>query len=244
MCEPTGELRPHWEYLDPRARRARAPTSSAPLRGEVRRLLHENGVTYNVYDEPQTTERLWPLDPMPLLLTSTEWSAIEQGLIQRAELLDLMLADLYGPRELIRRGLLPPELVYAHPGFLRPCVGGARRRPHRCSLYAADLARTAGRAASACSATARRRRRAPATRSRTAPCCRASCPSLYRDSHVHRLALFFRAPARDAARPRPARGSDDPRIVLLTPGPGERDRTSSTPFSPAISATRSCRATT
>ena len=89
MCDRDGELRAALGVPDPRARGARAATSSAaPLR-EARRLLRENGVTYNVYDDPQRTERLWPLDPIPLLLTSAEWSAIEQGLVQRAELLEL-----------------------------------------------------------------------------------------------------------------------------------------------------------
>ena len=59
----------------------------------------------------------------PALLTSREWRTIEQGLVQRAELLNLIGADLYGPQQLIHDGLLPPELIYTHPGFLRPCHG-------------------------------------------------------------------------------------------------------------------------
>ena len=122
MCTATGELRPQWEYLI-RSCEALGGDELGRRWQEARRLLHENGATYNVYDDAQRTERLWPRDPIPVLLTSSEWSAIEQGLIQRAELLDAVLADLYGPRRLIQRGVLPPELIYAHPGYLRPCVG-------------------------------------------------------------------------------------------------------------------------
>jgi uncharacterized circularly permuted ATP-grasp superfamily protein len=141
MCLASGELWPQWEY----------PIRSLEVLGteefqrralEVRRLLHENGVTYNVYADTQASERLWPLDPIPALFTSTEWSLIEQGLIQRAELLDLVLADLYGPQRLIHQGTLPSELIYAHPGFLRPCWSVPEVDRHHLPLYAADLART------------------------------------------------------------------------------------------------------
>ncbi|WP_207436479.1 circularly permuted type 2 ATP-grasp protein, partial [Sabulibacter ruber] len=71
---------------------------------EARRLLHQNGVTYNIYADPMGMERPWPLDMMPLLLPSHEWKALESGLIQRATLLNAVLADLYGRQTLIREG--------------------------------------------------------------------------------------------------------------------------------------------
>ena len=79
-------------------------------------------------------------DPIPLLVSSEEWKGIEAAISQRALLLDRMLADLYGERRLLREGLLPPELVYGNPGFLRPCHGV--RVPGDCHLHvlAADLA--------------------------------------------------------------------------------------------------------
>src|SRR5207245_2472487 len=63
------------------------------------------------------------LDPIPHLLSTPEWAGLEAGLRQRARLLELLLADVYGPRELVARGVLPAEIVYGHPGFLRPCAG-------------------------------------------------------------------------------------------------------------------------
>jgi uncharacterized circularly permuted ATP-grasp superfamily protein len=69
--------------------------------------LRRNGVTYNVYGDSQGADRLWSLDPVPMILESREWETVERGLIQRAELLDAILRDVYGPRRLVREGLLP-----------------------------------------------------------------------------------------------------------------------------------------
>ena len=91
-------------------------------------MIHENGVTHNVYGDPQGLQRPWALDLVPLLVPSSEWRELCEGLIQRAKLLDCILADMYGPGRTVRDGLLPPELVLANPGFLRPCHGSAPRR--------------------------------------------------------------------------------------------------------------------
>ena len=133
---------------------------------------------------------------MPVVLLGREWATIESGVIERAELLDLVLADLYGPRELLRRRLLPPEVVFAHPGFLRACDGIRLPGEHQLFNYASDLGALRRTAAASCSPTAPRRRRARATRWRTGWSCRGCCPSLYRDAR--------RAPAR-AVLPRAAR---------------------------------------
>jgi uncharacterized circularly permuted ATP-grasp superfamily protein/uncharacterized alpha-E superfamily protein len=216
MCAASGELRPHWEYLI-RACEALGAEELGRRWLEARRLLHENGVTYNVYDDAQQTERLWPLDPIPVLITSGEWSTIEQGLIQRAELLDALLADLYGPRRLIRKGVLPPELMYAHPGFLRPCAGIQLQARHHLTLYAADLARTPdGQVVVIGDRTQAPAGAGYALENRTV--LSRVLPSLYRDSHVHRLAVYFRG-VRAALHELNPRRQDDPRVVLLTPGP-------------------------
>ena len=216
MCLSTGELRPHWEYLI-RSLETLGTEEFQRRWFEMRRLLNENGVTYNVYAETQTTERLWPLDPIPVLLTSAEWSTIEHGLIQRAELFDLLLADLYGSQKLIHKGTLPPELIHAHAGFLRPCSGVGGLNGHHLPLYAADLARTPDGQVWVIGD----RTQAPsgagyALENRTV--LSRVLPSLYRDSHVHRLALFFRA-LRTTLHNLDPRHQDNPRIVLLTPGP-------------------------
>ena len=76
-----------------------------------------------------------------------DWSYIESGLTQRARLLDLLLADLYGPRQMLAEGLLPPELVFGHRGFLRPMQGvnmpggGGAEGGRWLHFYAADIGR-------------------------------------------------------------------------------------------------------
>ncbi|HWT10083.1 MAG TPA: circularly permuted type 2 ATP-grasp protein, partial [Roseomonas sp.] len=84
----------------------------------------------------------WRCDPLPLLLTAAEFAELEAGIIQRARLLEAVLADLYGPQALLAEGLLPPELVFANPGFLRACRGqGALPQRPLMHLYAVDLVR-------------------------------------------------------------------------------------------------------
>jgi len=217
MSSMTGEVRPHWDYLMQSMEKL-GTQELLRRQVEAQRLLRENGVTYTVYDDPRGMTRPWEFDLVPLLVTSQEWSTIERGLIQRAELLNLILADLYGPRTLIARGLLPPEIVYAHPGFLLPCSGVRPAGNSYLPLYAADL----GRAPDGSIWVMGDRTQAPsgsgyALENRIV--LSRVIPSLYRDSHVHRLALFFRALRTTLGELAPQR-RDNPRIVLLTPGPG------------------------
>ena len=141
LCAAPQQPRPHWEYMI----RALDALGAGELRlreQEVRRLLHENGVTYNVYPDNRAGGRPWALDLIPVLLTSQEWSGIERGLIQRAELYNLVLADLYGPQKLVKQGLLPLDLIYGHPGFLRACVGISPPAERFLFSYAADFVRS------------------------------------------------------------------------------------------------------
>src|SRR5687767_14035162 len=87
----------------------------------VQRQMREDGVTYNVHADPQGADRPWDLDVLPLILPHDEWAAIEAAVVQRASLLDLILQDLYGEQQLLKKGLLPPALIYGHAGYLRPC---------------------------------------------------------------------------------------------------------------------------
>ena len=216
MCSAPGTVRPHWQYAM-RAFSALGGEELGRRRDEVQQVLRENGVTYNVYTDTQGRTRPWALDVIPALLSSQEWRTIEQGLVQRAELLNLIGADLYGPQQLIRDGLLPPELIYAHPGFLRPCHGALPTPARYLCLYAADLAR-------APDGTIRvldDRTQAPsgagyALENRLV--LSRVLPSLYRDAQVHRLSLFFRTLRSTLAALTPTHQSQT-RTALLTPGP-------------------------
>ena len=76
-------------------------------RAQARGLLEDDGVTYG------PRPRRWDLDPLPVVLDGAQWQELERGLTQRAELLDVLLADLYGPRTMLRHGLIPPDQVGA-----------------------------------------------------------------------------------------------------------------------------------
>ena len=88
---------------------------------EIDWLMEENGVTYNVYNDPKGMHRSWDLNIVPFLIHQKEWETIEKGITQRAELLNLILKDIYGERELIKNGIIPQEVIFAHRGFLRQC---------------------------------------------------------------------------------------------------------------------------
>ncbi|MEJ0008478.1 MAG: circularly permuted type 2 ATP-grasp protein [Steroidobacteraceae bacterium] len=107
----------------------------------TRRLISENGVTYNVYADPKGADRPWALDPLPLMISAAEWRQIEQGVAQRARVLDALLADLYGPQRLISEGVVPPELPFGHPNFLWPAHGITPVGGTWLHIYAVDLAR-------------------------------------------------------------------------------------------------------
>ena len=140
MCATDGIIRSHWQYLV-RALNDMGGRELQHRREEAWRLIRENDVTYNIYGDPGGMGRPWKLDLVPLLIESEEWRTIETGLMQRAELLNLLLSDLYGPRELVKRGLVPAELVYPHPGFLYPCFNMPMPGSRALTFYAADLVR-------------------------------------------------------------------------------------------------------
>ncbi|MGC4030019.1 MAG: circularly permuted type 2 ATP-grasp protein [Steroidobacteraceae bacterium] len=140
LNDPRSGLRPHWRELIGQLH----PGSTGAIRRAhelTRRLIVENGVTYNVYSDPQGADRPWALDPLPFLLPDHEWRLIEAGVAQRCTLLNALLADLYGPQRLIAEGLVPTALPFGHPNFLWPCQGLKPADGTWLHLYAADLAR-------------------------------------------------------------------------------------------------------
>jgi uncharacterized circularly permuted ATP-grasp superfamily protein/uncharacterized alpha-E superfamily protein len=209
-------VRPHWHYLVEHLGRF-GPDELARRRDQARRLMRENGVTYNVYAEPHGLDRPWLLDPVPLVMPASEWDALARGLSQRARLLDAILADLYGPQRLLREGLIPPAAVFGHPAFLRPCHGLDVPGGRRLLTYAADLVRApdgrwlvaADRAQSPAGAGYALENRIVLSR---------VLPEAFRDCGVRRLAGFFIA-LRQTLLALAPRHQDNPRIVLLTPGP-------------------------
>jgi uncharacterized circularly permuted ATP-grasp superfamily protein len=138
--DASGRPRQHWRRLAALLRRMGAHEFSR--RWDLgQRLIQANGVTYNVYGDPRGTARPWPMDLVPLALDGDEWTRIERAVIQRATLLNAVLADLYGSHRLVRDGQIPPEVLFANPSFLRPCHGILPPSGVFLHNYAADLAR-------------------------------------------------------------------------------------------------------
>jgi uncharacterized circularly permuted ATP-grasp superfamily protein/uncharacterized alpha-E superfamily protein len=216
MCAAPGAVRDHWSYLIS-ALNDLGGDELQRRREEAWRQIRDNDVTFNIYGDPRGMGRPWDLDLIPLLIGSEEWRVIETGLMQRAELLNLVLHDIYGPRTLVQKGLLPPELVYAHPGFLRPCVGVPLPGPRSLLFYAADLARCPDGQVQVLSDRAQAPSGAGYALENRMVVSRV-LPSLFRDSHVHRLANYFRTVRQALNRLSPS-PEDEANIVLLTPGP-------------------------
>ncbi len=103
--------------------------------------LRDNGVTYNVYADEHSQQRPWALDLFPMILTPQDWAAIESGVLQRTRLLDRMMADIYGPQQLLRNALIPTALVQGQPGYLRPMQGVTPPGDTWLHIAAFDLAR-------------------------------------------------------------------------------------------------------
>lgn len=216
MVTGQGGVRRHWQGVLSLINAL--PHGLAERVDSARRVLDEDGATYNIYSDPRIASQRWAFDPLPLILEAGEWRDLAAGLAQRARLLNTVLNDIYGPQRLLRDRLIPPALVFANPEFLRPCrdAEAATDRPllHH---YAVDLMRRpdgqwvvlsdrAQLAAGMGYALENRRVQA------------RTLPELFRGRHVQQLRPFFdrwQGALHGLAR------RDNPQIGLLTPGPDD-----------------------
>ena len=109
------------------------------VRERVRRHAADIGMGFRIIGEAD--ERPWPVSPVPLLIAADEWAQISRGVVQRAELMETVIADLYGPGRLVERGLIPAALVTGSPYFLRPMVGLEPPGGRHLHFIAIDLGR-------------------------------------------------------------------------------------------------------
>jgi uncharacterized circularly permuted ATP-grasp superfamily protein/uncharacterized alpha-E superfamily protein len=206
--------RPHWEHLIESLREI-GPDELGRRWNRAERRIRENGITYNIYGDPLGANRPWQIDIIPLPIPADEWRLIEAGIKQRAQLLSLLVEDLYGAQSLVATGHFPAALLYANPAFLRPLVGVRVPSHTYLHMLAVDLARSPDGQWWVLSD----RAQAPsgsgyALENRTIVA--DVLPDLFRTSNVVRLAPFFRA-QRETLTGLVER--DNPRIVILTPGP-------------------------
>lgn len=209
---PDGALRPAWKTMASLAL-SLSPQELHRIDEEITRFLADDGVSYI---RPGTGAQPWQLDPMPLVIDAAGWARLDVGLAQRAELLNAMLVDLYGPQTLLREGIVPSAIVLGHAGFARPVARASAHDPSPLLLSAVDLGRDVDgewhvladriQAPSGLGFAAENRR-----------VISQVLPDLYQEGNLHRMDPYFTA-LRAALLSSAPENVDDPRIVILSPG--------------------------
>ena len=214
MMLPDGGVRPHWQSL----LNGLGQFSDSELQhmwDTADRLVRENGTTYNVYGDAVQSVRPWRMDPIPFLIGAKEWAQLETGLIQRARLLNAIVADIYGEQSLLKSGQLPASLIFGNPKFLRPMHGIHPANGIHLNFIAFDLARAAdGRWWVMSDRTQAPSGAGYALENRVV--LGRTMPEIFRNANVHRLASFFQALSDNFVA---LTKKDNPLAVLLTPGP-------------------------
>ena len=218
-----GALRPGWRAF---ADALPLPPNGAPLAADldsrvaqVAQQIRRDGVTHNVFSEEGVASRAWSLELLPLIVEPGEWAQIESGAIQRAELLQTMLADLYGPQRLLQEGLLPPALLMRHPGWLRQMQGVVPPGGMHLFIVAFDLARGPdGRWWLAAQRTQGPSGLGYVLHNRLV--ISRQFPDAFRDLRVQHIASSYRRLLDTVEQvSSQVAGGARPRVVLLTPGP-------------------------
>ncbi|MBF9033695.1 hypothetical protein HKCCE2091_05540 [Rhodobacterales bacterium HKCCE2091] len=213
LLAPDGELRPVWRpLLETLLGETAEDLEHRFARGDT--YLHDAGVYYRQYSGGGSNERDWPLSHVPVMIAANEWADLADGLKQRAELLERVMADLYGPGRLISEGHLPAELIARNPEWLRPVVGIRPQSGHFLHFLAFEL----GRSPDGSWFVLGDRTQAPsgsgfALENRMATS--RVFHDLYPNAGVERIAGFFRG-FREALND--VRSDGGGRIAILTPG--------------------------
>ena len=209
-----GQIRPVWAGLIA-ALDGMSPTDLAQRITRGEQYLRDAGVFYRRYGPQDSSERDWPLSAMPVLIDENEWAIISTGLTERAELLEQVVADIYGSNSLVANGHIPSSLVADNPEWLRPLVGIKPRSGHFLHFVAFDI----GRGPEGQWWVLGDRTQAPSGAGFALE-NRIATSRIYSDifvrSNVHRLAGFFRT-FRDTLLG--LRTNDESRVGILTPGP-------------------------
>jgi uncharacterized circularly permuted ATP-grasp superfamily protein/uncharacterized alpha-E superfamily protein len=214
MMDHQGRVRAHWRpFLGMLA--ALGPDQINARFAAADRHLRDSGVFYRVYEDPAGAVRPWPLSHVPLLIDATEWQELKAGLIQRAELLEAILADIYGPANLVRDGRLPAAAIAGNPEFLRALVGIEPAGGSHLRFYGVDV----GRSPDGRWWVLGDRTQAPsgagfALENRLA--LSRAMPDIYRELRVERVAPFFQAFQAELSG---LSRRDDSPVCVLTPGP-------------------------
>ena len=213
----TGAVQPHWQPLLA-ALNALGPQARQERFERLNTRVRETGIAHDLFADDDDPAPPWRVDFMPLILPASEWRVLEAALIQRANLFEKIVADIYGPQQLMASGRIPPALVFSDPSFLRACdnlPGGG----NYLQFFATDVARDpAGLWRVVDTHTETPAGIGYALANRTVHTHVAG--EMFTASNVLRLAPFFEELQSTLAR-RVNRA--DPTIALLTPGPHHDD---------------------
>ena len=181
--------------------------------------IRTDGVTHNVYGAEGASTRPWSLELLPLMVEPADWAAIERGVVQRAGLLDDVLADVYGEQRLLHEGLLPPSLLFRHAGYLRPLQGVTPPGGLHLHIVAFDLARGPdGQWWVVAEHTQNPSGLGYVLHNRLL--VSRQFPDAFREMHVQHIASGYRRLLDTVeSLAAPVAGSEAPRVALLTPGP-------------------------
>jgi uncharacterized circularly permuted ATP-grasp superfamily protein len=176
------------------------------------------GITFNVYGDAEAAERLIPFDIIPRIISRGEWAGLERGLVQRVTALNAFLKDVYGPRECLKAGIIPEDLVLQNPGFRLEMNG--RKPPHGIFVHIAgiDLVRTDESEFYVLEDNARTPSGVSYMLENREVMMRLF-PDMFVEHRVAPVEIYpdaLLATLRSAA---PERGGDDPCVVIMTPGP-------------------------
>jgi uncharacterized circularly permuted ATP-grasp superfamily protein/uncharacterized alpha-E superfamily protein len=214
MMTAGGDVRPHWrDLLSGLAALGREELARRFAAAD--RYLHDSGVFYRVYENDAGVERPWPLTPIPLIIAAEEWEQLQAALVERARVIEAVIADVYGRGRLFRDGLLPGVFVAGSPEFLRPLAGVPPPGGAWLRIYAADIAR----GPDGQWRVLRDRTQAPSGRGYALEnrlALRQSIPDIYRNLRAARHAPFFQALQAELTG---LSRQDDSRVCVLTPGP-------------------------
>ena len=140
MFDKECNVKPHWKEIHDNLERV-GLRQLEQKQTEIDWRLEDNGVTYNIYNDPEGTNRRWNLDPIPFVLENEEWEEISKGLKQRAKLLNLIFKDLYTEQKLIKEGIIPAEIIFGHKGFIPEVFNFENTDYYTMKYYAADISR-------------------------------------------------------------------------------------------------------
>ncbi len=176
------------------------------------------GVTFAVYGDEESNERLIPFDVIPRIIDAGEWASLEKGLIQRVATLNAFLKDVYGPQECIKAGIIPADLVLTNPQY-RPEMQG-RRPPGDvwCHISGVDLVRTGEDGFYVLEDNARTPSGVSYMLENREMMMRLF-PDLFADHSIRPVDTYADTLLKTFQTSAPTGAGDDPTIVVLTPGP-------------------------